>query len=293
MVHLRAELGLAASTIDAYARDLKRYREHLAATGDSSLTIRNAAPILDFLAAEQSRGAAESTLARRLSAIRVFYRYLLETNRIPRDVRPSGGSPQRWKRLPKVLDPGFVDRLLDVRDDGSPIALRDRAMMEVLYAVGCRVSELCGLTLERLHLDAGYVRCLGKGSKERVVPIAASARAWLQRYLRDGRPVLARGGKPSSHVFLSRTGRPMDRIRVWHIVRREAARAGLAGSNVSPHVLRHCFATHLLENGADLRVVQELLGHASVATTEIYTHVDRRRLKEAHRRFHPRAGSSG
>ncbi len=292
-MHLRAELGLAASTIDAYSRDLKRYREHLAAHGHSSMAIRNAEPIIDFLAAEQSSGAAEATLARRLSAIRVFYRYLLESGRIERDVRPSAGSPRLWKRLPKVLEPAFVDQLLAVPDDGSPAALRDRAMLEVLYAIGCRVSELCGLTLDRLHFEAGYVRCLGKGSKERIVPIADSTRAIVERYLREARPKLAEGRRPSPAVFLSRTGKPLDRVRVWSIVRREAARAGLQGASVSPHVLRHCFATHLLENGADLRVVQELLGHASVATTEIYTHVDRRRLKDAHRRFHPRAGSSG
>ncbi len=289
LAYLSAEVGLARSTIDAYERDLGLFRDFLAAQGHPSLIVSSPEPILLFLLGEKERGAAEAMLARRLAAIRVFCRYLLETGRASRDVRPSGASPRLWKRLPAVLDPEAVTRLLAAPQGTDPPALRDRAMLEVLYATGCRVSELCGLTLERLHLEAQFVRCLGKGAKERIVPLGRRGLEALEAYLRDGRPALARAARPTRALFLSRSGRPIERTRVWRIVKRSAALAGLPPAGVTPHSLRHSFATHLLENGADLRDVQELLGHASVATTEIYTHVDRRRLKEAHQRFHPRA----
>ncbi|MBI4881921.1 MAG: site-specific tyrosine recombinase XerD [Planctomycetes bacterium] len=289
LAYLSAEVGLAPSTIDAYERDLRLFQRFLAGQGHASLIVSSPEPILLFLLGEKEKGAAEAMLARRLAAIRVFCRYLLETGRIARDVRPSGASPRLWKRLPAVLDPDGITRLLAAPEGTKPPALRDRAMLEVLYATGCRVSELCGLTLERLHLDAEFVRCLGKGAKERIVPIGRHGLDALAAYLRDGRPALARPAHPTSALFLSRSGRPIERTRVWRIVKRCAALCGVAQGGVTPHALRHSFATHLLENGADLRDVQELLGHASVATTEIYTHVDRRRLKEAHQRFHPRA----
>ena len=287
--YLSAEIGLAPSTIKAYDGDLRKYERSLKAGGTSDLRIQNSEPILIFLIQEQRKGAAESMLARRLAAIRSFYRYLLETGRVAKDVRPIGTAPRQWSRLPTVLNPDSVTRLLGSREGDRPAALRDRALLEVLYATGCRVSELTGLTLDRLHLDSGFVRCLGKGSKERIIPIGSSGQQALEEYLDRGRPEFARDRSPTDAVFLSRTGRPLDRTRVWRIVKECATLAGLPTRGVTPHTLRHSFATHMLENGADLRVVQELLGHASVATTEIYTHVDRRRMREAHRQFHPRS----
>lgn len=289
LTYCSAEAGLSPSTIEAYNRDLRRYEAYLSGTDHPSLIVRSARPLLDFLVAEREAGAAEATLARRLACLRMLYRYLLETGRVSRDVRPTGAAPTQWRRLPRVLDPEAVDRLLAAPDGDSPLAIRNRALLEVLYAVGCRVSEMCGLTHERLHLDSGYVRCLGKGNKERLIPIGRRGREAVERYLEDARPSLARNGPPTDRVFLTRRGRPLDRTQAWRVVKAAAATAGIPSLGVSPHTLRHSFATHMLEHGADLRVVQELLGHASVATTEIYTHVDRRRLLEAHQRFHPRA----
>ena len=286
--YLSAEAGLAPSTIEAYGRDLERFGAFLRARGHRSMRLDSSQPILDFLAAEAREGAAETTRARRLASLRMFYRFLLESGEIEKDIRPSGAAPKRWLRLPKILDAGRLFRFLETREGDTPLALRDRAVLEVLYATGCRVSELTGLTLRRLHLDSGFLRCFGKGSKERIVPVgehgADALRIWLER----GRPQLVRKERPTDALFLSRTGRPLDRTQVWRIVKQAGREAGIPTEGLSPHTLRHSFATHLLENGADLRDVQELLGHASVATTEIYTHVDRKRLKDAHRRFHPR-----
>lgn len=286
---LSAEAGLARSTCTAYRRDLSRFHDFLGRRGAPSLAIQDAEPILAFLVERQQHGEAEALLARRLAALRSFYRYLLEAGRIARDVRPSGASPRQWSRLPKVLNPHHVAALLADPGDAGPRALRDQALLEMLYATGCRVSELAGLTLDRLHLESEFIRYLGKGQKERIVPVGPQARRALVRYLEEGRPALQGQRRPSAAVFLSRRGRPLDRTRIWRIVKQRAGAAGLKWSAVTPHALRHSFATHMLENGADLRVVQELLGHASISTTEIYTHVDRRRMREAHARFHPRA----
>lgn len=289
LTHLSAEAGLSNSTIEAYGRDLGRYQEFLEQSDRPSLIVESTRPILDFLIAERESGSAEATLARRLACLRMFYRYLLETGRMTRDVRPTGYAPKQWRRLPRVLDPDAVDRLLAAPAGDSPLAVRNRALLEVLYAVGCRVSELCGLTHERIHLETGYVRCYGKGNKERIVPIGRRGREAVAKYLEESRPVLQKRGPKTDRTFLTRAGRPLDRTQVWRIVKAAATVAGLPLHGVSPHTLRHSFATHMLEHGADLRVVQELLGHASVATTEVYTHVDRRRLVEAHRKFHPRS----
>ncbi len=289
LTYLSAEVGVARPTIDAYGRDLDLYRQSLAASGIRSILVPNADPIIRFLESQHRAGAAETTLARRLAAIRMLYRYLLETGRMQRDIRPSGGTPRVWARLPKVLDPDAIERLITARRGDSPRAWRDRAMIELLYATGCRASELCGLTLDRVHLESRFVRCLGKGSKERIVPIGRRGIEAIAQYLEHGRPALVRPGSPTPALFLTRTGRPLDRTNLWRVVKQAAVHAGIPPSAVTTHTLRHSFATHLLENGADLRVVQELLGHASVATTEVYTHVDRKRLRELHERFHPRA----
>jgi integrase/recombinase XerD len=195
--------------------------------------------------------------------------------------------PKTWKTLPKVLDGADVSRLLLAPDAADPRGARDRAMLEVLYATGLRVSELCGLKLHDLHLDAGYLRCIGKGQKERVVPIGAEAMAALSAYLGSARPQLL-AERRSDFAFVSRSGKPLTRQAFWKLIKAHGRRAGIRAS-LSPHVVRHSFATHLLENGADLRAVQMLLGHADISTTQIYTHVNRERLKRLYRDFHPRA----
>jgi integrase/recombinase XerD len=196
-------------------------------------------------------------------------------------------APRRPRQLPKLLSEAQVEALIDAPDTATLLGLRDRAMLETLYATGLRVSELCGLTHAQLSLDAGVVRVIGKGSKERLVPLGEEAVAWLGRYLADARPALAGTGR-SRHVFLTQRHTPLTRQAFWMLVKRYALRAGLAPSALSPHVLRHAFATHLLNHGADLRVVQLLLGHADITTTTIYTHVARERLKQLHAQHHPR-----
>lgn len=294
LTYVGAEAGLARGTVDAYRRDLERFFAYARSTGHDPTALKSSEPIVDFLHEQQRSGAAEATVARRLAAVRAFLRFRLETGQQGRDVRPTGGAPRLWSRLPKSLEPEQVERLLSNPTLTPPEPelrarrLRDRAMLEVLYAAGCRVSELCGMTLDRVDLRARTIRVVGKGSKERLVPIGDVAADALTQWLDHGRPVFAIRAKPTSAVFLTHRGKPIDRTRVWQIVKDVARSAGVEPTSVSPHVFRHSFATHLLENGADLRVVQELLGHASVATTEVYTHVDRRRMKEQHRQFHPR-----
>lgn len=288
-LHLLAECGLAKSSVEAYRRDLEKLRKWLSERGKEFEAVADYGELLEFLAAQHDAGASDATLARRLAAIRVFYRYLLETRRISTDVRPSALGPKLWSRLPKSLNPGAIEALLASGEGTDPESTRDRAILEVLYATGCRVSELCGLTLDRVSLDDEYVRCFGKGNKERIVPLGARAIVALRDWLRIGRPAWSTPAFPTPALFLTKTGRPMHRGKVWEIVKDAARRAGLPTRGVSPHVLRHSFAIHLLENGADLRAVQELLGHRSIATTERYTLVDKHRLLEAHREFHPRA----
>lgn len=288
-LHLVAECGLAKPTVEAYRRDLEKLRKWLSEKGQRFEDVRDHGQLLEFLAGEHDRGASEATLARCLASIRVFYRFLLETRRIGIDVRPSALGPKLWSRLPKSLNPGAIEAMLETGSGTDPESVRDRAILEVLYATGCRVSELCGLTLDRVALEDAYVRCHGKGNKERIVPLGARAIAAVRDWLRIGRPALSTPAFPTAALFLTTTGRPMHRGKVWAIVKEAARRAGLPSRGVSPHVLRHSFAVHLLENGADLRAVQELLGHRSIATTERYTLVDKHRLLEAHREFHPRA----
>jgi integrase/recombinase XerD len=220
-------------------------------------------------------------------AVRAFYAWLAEEGTIAESPAGRLESPKVWTTLPKVLDGSDVVRLLEAPDRGVPRGARDAAMLEVLYATGLRASELVGLKLHDLHLDAGYLRCIGKGSKERVVPLGAEAIGALSAYLASGRSVLL-SGRRSEAVFVSRSGTPLTRQGFWKLIKAYARRAGIRTA-LSPHVVRHSFATHLLENGADLRAVQMLLGHADISTTQIYTHVNRERLRKLYRDFHPRA----
>jgi len=283
---LWAEAGLADNTLAAYRRDLEVLADYCHRHG---VRLRRIGPqdIQAFLIEQRrSVGLAISSIARRLVAVKLFCRFCYQNGLIDRDVASLIETPKKWNHLPTVLNERQVDALLAVPDDSDPLAPRDRAILELFYATGLRVSELVSLRLRDVHLDIGYLRCLGKGRKERVVPIGRRAIEALQAYLAELRPQLAAGGD-SDYVFLSRTGRPLDRTNCWRMVVKYARRMGVQGK-LSPHTLRHSFATHLLAGGADLRVVQEMLGHADIATTQVYTHVDVSQLKAVHRKFHPR-----
>ena len=282
---LSIECGLADSTLEAYGRDLREFTTYLT---DSHIALAGLEyeHVRGHLVNLKNRGLALASIARRVASLRMFLRYLQRYGAITRDVASVIEMPKRWRYLPHTLHYKHVDALLAAPDEEDPYYLRDRAILELLYATGIRVSELTGLTLDGINLDVGYVRVLGKGQKERVVPVGQMALVAIAAYLEDHRPRLVTA-KSRDAMFLSRTGRPLERTNVWRIIGKYARIAGL-GNKVSPHTLRHSFATHLLEGGADLRVVQELLGHADVATTQIYTHVDPSRLKSIHQKYHPR-----
>lgn len=287
--HLTLERGLSPNTRLAYGHDLAEFLAFLSRhkrAGIQQVTHRD---IVDFLMAGKQKGLAVPSLARRLVAIKVFFRYLSYEGFLSGNVADAMDSPRLWKVLPPTLSLAEVDRLLAAPHPATVRGLRDRAILEMFYATGLRVSELAGLTLEALHVDAEYIRCLGKGDKERVVPIGARAIAAIQTWLEQGRPAYAAKAKsPCRAVFLSRLGRPLSRITIWRHIRAYARQVNIR-KEISPHTLRHSFATHLLANGASLRIIQEMLGHADIATTQIYTHVDQGRLQSIHQQFHPRA----
>jgi integrase/recombinase XerD len=292
--YLRLECGLAANTIAGYRRDLVCLAAHLKGR---RLAGARREDLLAFIA-DQNRRGTPATVSRRIAALRMFYKYLRMEN--PRMADPSSAleRPSAWQRLPKILSPAEVDALLAApREEfrklerktrhARALFLRDRALLETLYATGCRAGEVSGLTLEGVNLEIGYVRCRGKGSKERIVPLGRQARAAIEEYLERGRPRLVARKKDPPWLFLSRSGARLDRTNVWRVVKGYLGAAGVA-KHASTHTLRHSFATHMLQGGANLRAIQEMLGHASPVTTQIYTHLDRRDLVNAHRRYHPR-----
>jgi integrase/recombinase XerD len=285
--HLATERGLARKTVEAYARDIGAFIRFMIGRGLRDPTRVGALEVRAHLAHLAERGLAPRSQARALAAIRGLFRFLVRSGQRTDD--PAGRLRVRRPpaRLPRGLSAGEVSTLLAQPADSERRGLRDRALFELLYACGLRVSEAISLASSQLNLGAGFVTVLGKGGKERVVPLGRPARAALEAYLERERPLLL-AGRPSPYVFLGPRGRPLTRQAVWKLVRRRALAAGL-GRRVSPHTFRHTFATHLLDGGADLRVVQTLLGHADVGTTQIYTHVAPRRLREVHRRHHPRA----
>ena len=284
--HLRIERGLSANTVDNYGLDLRAYLAFLHARGVSQIGQVTELQVRDHLAELGRGGLGARSLARHLSAIKSLHRHLVEEGDLAadpaRDVRP----PKLPQRLPEWLSLPEVDALLAAPDLSTPRGLRDRAMLELMYACGLRVSELCSLRLGDLRQDPGLVRVFGKGSKERLVPVGRSAIQRTEVYLREGRDRLL-AKRTSPYLFVGARRPKVGRAGFWRDIQRWAHKAGIQKA-VSPHKLRHSFATHLLERGADLRAVQAMLGHASIATTQIYTHVDRAHLKEVHRRFHPR-----
>lgn len=286
LAHVRVERGLSENTAEAYRRDLEQLAAHL---GDlfgrpDEVTV---ADLRDFLRAQARRGLAMTSLSRKVASIRSFFVFLRREGHVERNPAASLRGGGKRRRLPNVLSRAEVERLLAAPDPETPLGLRDRALFELLYSCGLRVSEALGLTPDDLSMEGRYVRVVGKGSKERVVPFGDQAASTLDAYLARGRPVLAARGKPRREIFLNRSGGALSRVGCFKVLRGHWRTAG-GVRPVSPHVLRHTFATHLIENGADVRFVQELLGHADVSTTVIYTHVSRERLRREFLRYHPR-----
>ncbi|MEM9915354.1 MAG: site-specific tyrosine recombinase [Planctomycetota bacterium] len=286
LAYIRIECGFSPSTLAAYGGDLRDLWVWMVQQKQISWNDLTPDLIAEHLKSLEAKGQAVSTIARHVATIRVFCRFLKANDHTDTDPAEQLTQPQTWSRLPTVLGEEQIDKLLAAPDPDALLYLRDVALMEMLYAGGLRASEIADLLTTGIHYDLGVVRVMGKGSKERVVPIGQPALKALQRYTDELREDLVRETSPTDRVFLSRTGQPITRIVVWQIVKRHAEKAGL--SHVHPHTLRHSFATHLLAGGADLRVVQELLGHSNIKTTQIYTHVDRSRLKEVLTKFHPR-----
>ncbi|MDC6380987.1 site-specific tyrosine recombinase XerD [Pseudomonas graminis] len=279
------EKGLSDNTRDAYRSDLALFNGWLQEKGVDLMSVSRGA-ILDHLGWRVDNGYKPRSTARLLSGVRGFYRYLLREKLIAVDPTLQVDMPQLGKPLPKSLSEADVEALLAAPDLSDAIGQRDRAMLEVLYACGLRVTELISLTLEQVNLRQGVLRIMGKGSKERLVPMGEEAIVWVERYMRDARHELL-NGRPSDVLFPSQRGGQMTRQTFWHRIKHQAKVAGI-GKSLSPHTLRHAFATHLLNHGADLRVVQMLLGHSDLSTTQIYTHVARARLQEMHAKHHPR-----
>ncbi len=283
--HLSAERGLAPLTLTAYAHDLTDFWDFLEKRGRQTWAAATLADFKDYLATLEARGLSARSRARKLSTLRQFFRFLEREEQVAANPVELLDSPRLPQRLPKVLGEPEVEALLNAPDPATPAGLRDGALLEVLYATGLRVSELVGLTLKQLDLRRGVVRPLGKGAKERVVPMVALATEKLKLYLTQGRPRLLKG-RQSQFVFVNQRGGSLSRQGFWKILKAYALKVGVG--DLSPHTLRHSFATHLLSRGANLRVIQLLLGHADLATTQIYTHLDAVRLKEIHKKAHPR-----
>ena len=278
------EQGLSENTLSAYRRDLHHCSKWLQANRAQSLAQAEAADLLGYLGAMQ--GGSVRTAARRLSSLRRFFAWLIREGRIQSDPTARIQSPRLGRSLPESLTEAEVEALLNAPDTETALGQRDRAMLEVLYATGLRVSELVALLISQVNLRQGVVRVTGKGNKERLVPLGEEALGWLQDYTDAARPALLHG-RQTAALFPTRRGSAMTRQAFWYLIRRYAGHAGIAKA-LSPHVLRHAFATHLLNHGADLRVVQMLLGHSDISTTQIYTHVARERLKQLHAQHHPR-----
>jgi len=278
--------GLSANTLEAYRRDLQGLARWFSQRG-TPLLAATRSDILEYLSSSVGKGARPRTTARQLSSLRRFYGYLVREASIKTDPTALIESPKLGRPLPKSLTEAQVEKLLESPDVTQPLGLRDRAMLETLYATGLRVTELVGLTLSQVSLTQGVVRVIGKGDKERLVPMGEEAISWISRYVAEGRPKLVRR-RSTDALFTTTRGGPMTRQAFWHNLKQHARRSGIEPKSLSPHTLRHAFATHLLNHGADLRVVQMLLGHADLSTTQIYTHVAQARMKTLHAQHHPR-----
>ncbi len=288
--HLRIERRLATHTLESYARDLQALAA-FAASRKARPEALDRRALEAFVRQQMTSGLSPRSVGRGVAAVRGYYKYLVVDRQISHNPADDLHPPRAWAALPRFLSLEEVDALIAAPDTTALRGLRDRAMIELLYATGMRVSELVGLRAADLHLDAHYITCIGKGNKERLIPIGDQAADWTARYQRDGRPALLKkvtGTSPTPRLFLNARGRPLSRVGFWKILKGYSRQVGLPVS-VSPHVLRHSFATHLLERGADLRAIQAMLGHADLSTTQIYTHVLEARLRTVYDRFHPRS----
>jgi len=285
IAHLAVERNLSPRTLESYARDLRQFREWTEKQKIAPGSI-DRSQIRLYLGSRRDAGLSPRSSARALSAIRGLFRFLVASERLSVDPTANIRSPSLWRTVPHTLSGDQINALLAAPDTSTTLGLRDRAMFETLYATGLRVSELVGLTIDRVRLDPGFVRVIGKGRKERLVPLGLSAIEWIERFTEDARVILDRNRRPE--LFLNHRGGALTRQGFWKILRRHAEQAGIS-THFSPHVIRHSFATHLVENGADLRAVQMMLGHSSLTTTEIYTHVARERLRKLYDEKHPRA----
>ena len=284
--YLALEAGNSRHTVDNYLRDVRRLAEYAAGQGARGPDQVTAVQLREFIYFLKDLGLAPATIRRQISALRTYFRFLVGEGHAARDPSERLETPKQWRTLPAVLSVAEVEKLLEPASE-EPLAMRDRALLEFAYATGARVSEVVGVKLQDLVYEEGLVRVFGKGAKERVVPIGRRALGAVALYAREVRPSLDRG-KGKGVLFLNARGTPLSRVGAWGIIKQAARRAGLT-KRVTPHTLRHTFATHLLEGGADLRAVQEMLGHADLSTTQLYTHVDRDYLRTVHKQFHPRA----
>lgn len=282
------ERGLSPRTGEAYANDLRAFADFLPPADRSDLSRISRTRLIDFLMAGRKQGLQPATLARRLVSIKMFFRFLNQEGLLQTDLTDSMDSPSLWRHLPEILSPQDVDRLLKAPSPKTDLGRRDRAILDMMYACGLRVSELVTLTLDNLHFEEGYIRVTGKGRKQRLVPVARATARQITAYLDTVRPVFQSLAPAVPEVFLSVNGRPLTRARIWQMIRAYARELNLPGTP-HPHSLRHSFASHLLSAGAPLRAIQEMLGHADISTTQIYTHVDPQRLRQVHQAFHPRA----
>lgn len=285
--YLEAECGMADNTIKAYSSDLRQFFEWYRKNGPNSLKQIDLKLFSRYLGFLNGRGFNASTVSRHLVSIKIFFRFLVLEGVLLESKADLLSSPKLWAHLPKVLSPEKVEALLAAPvagEDSYP--LRDRALLSMMYATGCRASEMAGMKMNDVYLEEGYCRCLGKGNKERMVSLNPVAISALEAYLDHERPMLIRR-TGSEFLFLTKSGLPLSRVTIWNLIKKYAARVGCA-SEVSPHTLRHSFATHMLAGGAEIRALQEILGHASIRTTQIYTHVEHSRLKTVHQQFHPR-----
>ena len=286
--YLSAERGLAKNTLASYQMDLNQYIAYLKTQGITALHETNKNDILGFLMQLQKNGRAPATISRRLAALKALYRFMHNENMIGSDPTANLESPRLNQRLPQVLTFEEVEILLNQPQIADAAGQRDKAMLELLYATGIRVSELVSLNLQDVNLEMGFIRCFGKGSKERIVPLGSVAIKYVKNYLERSRPKLTKNKKEERALFVNQHGRRLTRQGFWKIIKKYA-RQGKIGKPITPHTLRHSFATHLLENGADLRSVQEMLGHADITTTQIYTHLTKSRIKDVYSQTHPRA----
>lgn len=285
MQYLSVECGLRPNSLKAYSADLRDFAAFLGKRAADAAAIADS-DVAAFVSAEKRRGLAATSIARKLVAVKMFFRYLAQERIIKEDISSLIESPRAPKHLPDALSVAEVESLLNAPDATTPLGMRDKAILELFYATGARATEVAEMRTSDVNFEYGYALVRGKGGKERIVPVGRAAIEALKNYLAGVRGALLKN-KESDRLFLSRTGRPLDRATLFNIVRKQALIAGIS-SLISPHMLRHSFATHMLAGGADLRVVQEMLGHSDISTTQIYTHLEKDRLKSIHSRFHPR-----